>query len=290
MSKPVYAIPPSFKNDILDCGLTVKYLNFLENKHASRVLTTAGTSQFNLLSIDEIFELNKCIIDNFKGEKILGLPSLSTLHLKHEISRLNKLEATNTGILILFPERFYSEEQVIKFFREVCSTTTYPVYVHGNTLRKGNGGTYEYSNSLLKELSKIGNFKGMKEEYSSLDLAINSIQNLDLDIIVAGGSMRRFWTLSPFGASSFLTGVGNFNPKHSEDFYLHYTLGHYENCLDIIKNIETPLFKVFMKVGWHASMRESLKYQGFILEDRKPFTILHKDSTEEIIKSLTNIL
>lgn len=290
MSKPVYAIPPSFKNDELDCNSIIKYLKYLEDNGASRVLTTAGTSQFNLLSLEEVYCLNKCIINNFNQEKILGLPSLSLKHLLKEIQKLNSLESYNTKLLILFPERYYSDEQLIEFFDEVCKKSNYPIYVHGNPLRKGRGGIYEYSNKLLKKLSEIDNFKGMKEEYSSIDLSIKSIQNLNLDIIVAGGSMRRFWSLQPFGATSFLTGVGNFNPQYSEDFYIHYRLGHYEDCLDIIKNIENPLFKVFMKNGWHASMRESLKHMGYILEDRKPFITLSDTEKEEIIKSLNKII
>jgi len=290
MSKPVYAIPPSFKNDELDCNSIIKYLKYLEDNGVSRVLTTAGTSQFNLLSLEEVYCLNKCIINNFDQEKILGLPSLSLKHLLKEIQKLNLLESHNTKLLILFPERYYSDEQLIEFFDEVCKKSNYPIYVHGNPLRKGMGGIYEYSNKLLKKLSEIDNFMGMKEEYSSIDLSIKSIQNLNLDIIVAGGSMRRFWSLQPFGATSFLTGVGNFNPQHSEDFYIHYKLGHYEDCLDIIKNIENPLFKVFMKNGWHASMRESLKHMGYILEDRKPFITLSDTKKEEIIKSLNKII
>ena len=290
MSKPVYAIPPSFKNDELDCGSTIKYLKYLENKGATRVLTTAGTSQFNLLSLSEIYFLNTCLINNFSGEKILGLPALSLKHLKAEIEKLNKLDSPNTKLLILFPERYYSDDQILEFFDAVCAFSLYPVYLHGNPLRKGMGGTYEYTNSLLEKLSRIDNFEGIKEEYSSLDLSIKSIQNLNLDIIVAGGSMRRFWTLNPFGATSFLTGVGNFNPTHSEDFYNAFNTGKYDKCIDIIQNIEKPLFDIFMKIGWHASMREALRHQGYILEDRKPFITLSDSSNQEIIKTLNKIL
>lgn len=290
MSKPVYAIPPSFKDDQLDLGSTSKYLKYLENKSATRVLTTAGTSQFNLLSLDEVFQLNKCLIDNFTQEKILGLPALSLKHLLNEINKLNQLNSTNTNLIILFPERYYSDDQILDFFDAVCAFSLYPIYLHGNPLRKGMGGTYEYSNNLLKKLSRIDNFEGIKEEYSSLDLAIKTISNLDLDIIVAGGSMRRFWTLNPFGATSFLTGVGNFNPTYSEDFYNAFNTGKYDKCIDIIQNIEKPLFDIFMKIGWHASMREALRHQGYILEDRKPFITLSDSSNQEIIKTLNKIL
>ena len=40
-------------------------------------MTTAGTSQFNLLTTNEIHELNACISD-FEGLKILGIPPVST--------------------------------------------------------------------------------------------------------------------------------------------------------------------------------------------------------------------
>ena len=100
MTRPVYAIPPSFKNDELHLDSTLKYLKYLEKEGASRVLTTAGTSQFNLLSLDEIYKLNKCIINNFKQEKILGLPPLSIKHLSQEISKFNNLNSSNTKLLI----------------------------------------------------------------------------------------------------------------------------------------------------------------------------------------------
>ena len=290
MTHPVYAIPSSFKNDELDINSTFNYLKYLESKGATRVLTTAGTSQFNLLSLDEVYSLNKCLVDNFSKEKILGLPSLSLKHLIKEIIKLNDLSSPNTKLLVLFPERYYNDDQIIEFFEQVCSISQYPIYLHGNPLKKGNGGIYEYSNSILNKLSQIKQFSGIKEEYSSLDLSMKSIFNLDLDIIVAGGSMKRFWTLAPFGATSFLTGVGNFNPSYSENFYKSYIEGDMSKCIDIITNIEKPLFDIFMKIGWHAAMRESLKEMKFILDNRKPFTILSNEDKRKIVKALNKIL
>ena len=290
MSRPVYAIPPSFKDQELDLDSTNLYLEFLGSKGATRVLTTAGTSQFNLLSLDEIRKLNSTILSNFSKEKIIGLPALPLKHLITEIQFLNKLDATDTSILILFPERYYSDNQIIKFFNAVCSSSNYNVLLHGNPLKRGNGGTYEYSNSLLAELSKIDKFVGIKEEYSSLDLALKSIQNLDLDIIVAGGSMRRFWTLEPFGASSFLTGVGNFDPEVAEDFYDMYMSKKYAECKAIIEDIETPFFNTFMSIGWHAAMREGLNQMGLLLENRDPFHTLGINDKQQVQTALKHII
>lgn len=287
---PVYPICPSFKNySQLDLNSVTKYLMYLQVQGAKNVLTTAGTSQFNLLSLEEVAELNHVVATTFDGQKILGLPALSEFHLTEEIKKLNEMEYKDTSIIVLFPERYYSDYQIFDFLHSVCSTSNYPVLLHGNPLKKGKGGTYEYSNEILKRLSELSNFVGIKEEYSSIDLSINSIQDLDLEIIVAGGSMRRYWSLEPFGATSFLTGVGSFNPTISEEFYRKFEDKKYETCKSIIDVHETPLFNTFMKVGWHASMRTALKHMGFLLEDRKPFVILSREDKAKVLTALDRL-
>lgn len=286
MTRPVYPICPSFSNGELEVESTIKYLKYLQENKATRVLTTAGTSQFNLLSLYEIFLLNTTLIENFEGEKILGLPALSLKHCLQEVERLNQLDAKDTSLLIIFPERYYNDQQIYSYFEKICDASSYPIYVHGNPLRRGNGGTYEYTNQLLSQLSKIENFKGMKEEYSSIDLALKSIQNLNLDIIVAGGSMRRFWLLHSYGASSFLTGLGSFYPEYSEYFYDSMLDNKLSSARNILEKYEKYFFNVFMSIGWHASMREGLKYLGFILENREPFTILSNEEKQTVISTL----
>lgn len=287
---PVYPICPSFnKFSELEIHSVAKYLMYLTVQGAKNVMTTAGTSQYNLLSLEEVSELNHVVATTFDGQKILGLPALSEFHLMEEIKKLNEMEYKNTSIIVLFPERYYSDYQVFDFMHSVCSASNYPVLLHGNPLKRGKGGTYEYSNELLKRLSDLSNFVGIKEEYSSIDLSINSIQDLDLEIIVAGGSMRRYWALEPFGATSFLTGVGSFNPTVEEEFYRKFEEGKYETCKSIIDTYETPLFNTFMKTGWHASMRTALKHMGFLLEDRKPFAILSREDKAKVLTALDKL-
>ncbi len=79
-------------------------------------------------------------------------------------------------------------------------------------------------------------------------------------------------------------------PTHSEEFYHAFNSGKYSKCIDIIQNIETPLFNTFMKVGWHASMRAALKNEGYIFEDRKPFITLPSKQIEQVIIALNKII
>lgn len=285
---PVYPICPSFNEDeSLDLYSVSKYLDFLYSNGVKTVMTTAGTSQFNLLSVDEVRELNKKV-SYYDGNKILGLPSLSLIHLKEEIKHLNSLELDRTYLLVLFPERYYNDEQIYNFFKDICELSEYEILVHGNILRKGYGGSYEYSKPLLEKLKSIDGFIGMKEESSTL---MHSIKNIPsgLEIIVAGGSMRRFWSLEPHGATTYLSGVGSFNPTHEESFYKYY-FNNPEKAKEIMINLETPLFDTFMSIGWHASMRNALKEMGFILYDRKPFYQISNEEKQKIKTELEKIL
>lgn len=269
-NSPIYPIPPSFlANEELDLNSTVKYLDYLYECGAQTIMSTAGTSQFNLLNLEEVALFNKNLL-YFKGKKIIGLPALSFYHLKKEIEQVYN-NFTDIHLLLLFPERYYNNSQLVNFFAQLSEISSNPILVHGNIMRKGYGGNYEYDYDLLNELADIKGFVGIKEESSSINFAMNNIQNLDMEIIVAGGSMRRFWSLEPFGATTYLAGVGSFNPKIEEDFFRFYNSGLMNEAKNLIESFETPLFNVFMKEGWHLSMRSSLSQMGFIKGDRQPF-------------------
>ena len=286
---PVYPIAPSFDtNEELDLPSTKKYLKYLEEKGSKIVMTTAGTSQYNLMTVAEVRLFNEAAT-TFNGQKILGIPALSTKLLKEEIRHLNSIaDPSTSSILIIFPERYYNDKQVIRFFEDICEVSDLDILVHGNSLRKGSGGMYEYSKPLLKSLSKIRNFIGMKEESSTL---VHSIKNIPegLEVIVAGGSMRRFWALEPHGATTFLSGVGSFNPEWEEAFYTTY-FTDIDKAKEIMTKVETPLFNTFMKEGWHLSMRTALKSLGFIQNDRAPFYNPTLEQQENIHQALNKII
>jgi dihydrodipicolinate synthase/N-acetylneuraminate lyase len=289
-NSPVYPLSPSFKNEVLETESTLSYIKFLESGGVKTIMTTAGTSQFNLLSREEVRDFN-CTTFNFLGKKIIGIPAISLKHLREEIVWYNSFGLENTYLLLLFPERYYTDNQVIEFFREACEISKYQILAHGNVMKRGYGGEFIYNYSLIESLSKIDGFVGMKEESPSLDFAIKNLsREFELEIIVAGGSMRRFWSLEPFGATTYLSGVGSFNPKIEEDFYRSYMDGNTTRAKDIMTRVEKPLFDVFMDIGWHTSMRYSLQKMGYIKGNRDPFFKLDENQKEILDRTLEKII
>ena len=133
-------------------------------------------------------------------------------------------------------------------------------------MRAGKGGDWNYDAETINYLYEKGMVVGIKEEHSSLAEAFNFVSQLNknLDVIVAGGSMRRFCFLNPAGANSFLAGVGNVFPNVEQEFF--------HNKDNKFISMETQLFKVFMKHGWHQSLRIALRIRGLTcFHDREPW-------------------
>lgn len=290
-NSPVYPITPSFtKTEELDTKSVANYLGYLNENGVTNVMTTAGTSQFNLLNNIEVRILNDSL-KNFNGNKIIGIPSLSFHNIKKEIEYYNESfkGVSNTYLLILFPERYYTDDQIFNFYNNISKISDFPILSHANTMRKGNGGNYIYKKSLLTKLSEIPKFIGIKEESPTIDFSIKELKNVNLEMIVAGGSMRRFWCLEPFCATSYLSGVGSFFPKIEESFYKSYIDGDIKMSKKIMVDVEYPLFETFMGIGWHASMRYALQTMGFIQNNRSPFIELGINEKEKIKNVLNKI-
>ena len=130
----------------------------------------------------------------------------------------------------------------------------------------------------------LGVLCGIKEEHSSLAKSYDFVSDLnpEIDVIVAGGSMRRYEYLRSAGANSFLAGVGNLFPEVEQS----YLDGH----RDLAINIEKKMFSVFMKYGWHKSLRIALKYMKLTCYyNRNPWPSNTTHEESEIAKIVEEI-
>ena len=64
--------------------------------------------------------------------------------------------------------------------------------------------------------------------------------------------MRRYEFLRSAGANAFLSGVGNLFPDVEQRYI--------DRDIDLPLQLEKKMFDVFMKYGWHKSLRIALDY------------------------------
>lgn len=283
MNGPVVPIPPSYdKNENLNLDEVYNYINFLEENNVDTIMTTAGTSQFNLLTDDEIDVFNDCI-SNFKYNKIIGLPMLSYNLLKNKIIEYNKKNYKNTSLILVYPERYYDSDTILNFFDKISRISEYKLFIHGLPLRRAVGGIYNWNAELVNKLNKE-KIIGMKEESSSFEIGYELCRKVtNFNIIVAGKSALRFSFMYNYGANTFLSGIGNIFPKLEKKIYNDVL----NNNFNSIRELEMPFFDVFMKIGWHKALRSALKQKKLCCNyNRMPFPNTSKEEELKILNIL----
>jgi len=291
--RTVVPIPPSYtKEGALDLKPIKEYTGFLYSRGISDVMTTAGTSQFDLLSLDEVHKLNKEVCTRFKKNVILGVPPLPLKGTTDFIKQsLYEYAGDKTSFMVLYPERHYDDDTIINFFSKVHEQTGCLLYIHAMWMRSGLGGFWDYTSKVINTLYDKGVIKGIKEEHFDLGKAFNFVRGLDknMDVIVAGGSMRRHQYLRHAGANAFLSGIGSIFPKVETDYA--QLLEHPSfNVVDKYLNLESKLFDVFMKHGWHRSLRYALSWEGLGCDhDREPWSPRNGEFKGDIIACLEEI-
>lgn len=287
--RAVVAIPPSYNQDqSLELYSTANYLKHLEDNGVSCVMTTAGTSQFNFLSSSEIHQFNECVCNNFSGEKIIGIPPVSSFQAADFADHASQFYLdSNSRLMALYPDRFYDQETLIAYVESICDVTGSGIYLHAQKMRSGISGEWNYTADILNRMCLNGDLVGIKEEHSSLQQSYDFVNHLNynLDVIVAGGSMRRFQFLEPAGANAFLSGIGNLFPNIENRFFDADDKERKE-----ILNKESRFFDVFMKIGWHRSLREALKIMNLTcLNDRNPWPECSMSTNKELTQIIEGI-
>jgi dihydrodipicolinate synthase/N-acetylneuraminate lyase len=286
MIHSVIPIPPAYDQyEELKISSVLKYVDYLNDNGAQVAMTTAGTSQFNLLTSADIHDLNVEVAHQFAGKKILGIPSLSLKETLEFVDHAHYNKIDNAFLMALYPDRFYNYDTIYTYLSKIRERVDKPLYLHAMFMRGGRGGQWNYDSELVFQLFEKQIIRGIKEEHSNLQQSYDFIRNLpkELDVIVAGGSMRRHQFLRSAGANAFLAGVGNFFPQ----IETQYCKGK-----DIDKQIklESKLFDVFNMYGWHQCLRIGLSCLGlYPAYDRMPWPERKQHVIDDVSKVLLEI-
>lgn len=290
--EPVVPIPPSYteNGDHIDYEEIKRYIQWLKTQAIATIMTTAGTTQFNLLTKKEIWEINVTCLKQFNRKVIIGIPPLNIQETLEEIEKVQPVCNKNSCIMVMYPDRYYDDSTIVKFFHTIANYSPVPILIHGMFMQKGTGGIYNYTSSLLNKIFAHDNIVGMKEESTTFNVAYEVCSNIDTHnkfIIVAGGSMRRFNALLPTGVRSFLSGIGNFWPQLELRYAELIKDDELLTANYVITNYEDPIFNVFMSIGWHPSLRYALKHLNLCCtHDRQPFPQLNVYQKEQIEQAL----
>ena len=273
---PVIPLPTPFDKDFnVDHASLASYVDFLVRNGIRTIMTTVGTSRFNLLTFEEIKKVNETVVKAAAGKvnTIVANPPMGGTLQAIEFAR----HAESIGadfFLAYYPERDYGEDNTYEFFRAINEASRVKVLIHEMPCRNGYGpGTVQYSLPLLDKLFELDHVVGLKEEALDAGYSNKIVSRFSSKAIIigAGGGMSRYLQRDhELGSKAFLGGIGNFFPKLELDFYNAISNGDRQEAERIVNQVEIPYFNEVVPIGWHPSLKAALALKGLMQEYERP--------------------
>jgi len=236
------------------------YVRFLVDAGAPAIMTTVGTSRFNLLSDEEIRAVNATVASASGPSTITILAGSMIGDLHSNVAAAKHAESVGADAYIaFFPERHYGDEPIFDFFRTISESVDIGVMVHEMPMRSGYGGMAQYSIELLERLIDLPGVVGMKEECMDGGYAYKIYRRIGNRCgIIGAGSMRNFMRDHHAGARAYLVGVGSFFPRVAMAFHAALVSGDTDRAHAIARTYEDPYFDAAVDLGWHVQLKEML--------------------------------
>lgn len=264
---PVFPLPTPFtESGDVDHAALARYVDFLAGVGVPAVMSTVGTSRFNLLTDEEIKAVNATIAKAAKGRCIVILAGPLQGTTKVNVAFAKHAESVGGDAYIaFFPERYYGEAPVLEFFKALSDAVSIGVMIHEMPMRSGYGGNQQYSLDLLDRLTDIPGVVGMKEECMDGGYAYLLHRRLSGKCgIIGAGSKRLFMRDFHAGAKAYLVGLGNFFPQVAMDFYAAMRAFDMDRAHAIARAYEDPYFDVAVSLGWHLALKETMHLMGLL--------------------------
>ena len=272
---PVAPILTPFKRDdhSVDHEALARYVDFLVVKGIPVLLTTVGTSRFNLLTTEEMLAVNETVVRTVNGRAmtiVAGPPDGDTRENVRFAQHAAKIGAG--AFIAMFPERWYGEEPLVQFFKTVSEESGIGVMIHEMAMRNGlAGGPVQYSLPLLDRLTDLPGIIGMKEECCDAEYSYRIIRKVSHKCALIGwGSMKRFLRDHHAGARSYLMGVGSFVPHIELAFYDAVMARRYDEAEKFVRENEEDYFQLAVSLGWHRALKETLDIFGLLPRTERP--------------------
>ena len=294
---PVIPLPiPFTKTQRVDYKGLAEYVQFLVKNGIQNIMTTVGTSRFNLLSEREIKQVNKVVVTASNGNAQTIVANPMTGGTSHAIKHAQHAKDIGANfLLVYFPERFYSEAAIYKHFQVISSAVDIPILIHEMPIKNGaGGGKVAYSIDLLTRLLELENVIGFKEEALDIEHSNKIVRTFkDKAIIIgAGGGMSRFLDRDfALGAKAYLGGIGNFYPSLELAFFQALEEGNEALAKTIVNEIERPYFEKVVPLGWHPTLKVAMATLKLMsIHERSPMITLNESQQKIVSDAVQTVL
>jgi dihydrodipicolinate synthase/N-acetylneuraminate lyase len=230
---------------------------------------TAGNSQYQSLTYDEIKESTRVMVESVSGQGIT-IAATGDWWTGQAVDYARYAESIGAdAVQVLLPSRSSGEDSIVTHFETIARSTRLALVLHGI-----------YSESLLKKLLKIDSIVAMKEDHELTYFIDRQIEFGDRISIFGGGQEYRYMVGYPYGAKAFYSTYSTFAPDISMLFWKAIQSGDLKAAAKITTKYDRPYLKNFTHSWWHAT----LEYFGVAQRYLRPPQVSYTDEQMKEVK------
>lgn len=267
---PILSSPTPFKaNFDVDYQALRRMIQRALNYGVSIFALTAGNSQYQSLSYEEIKESTRVMVEAVNGRG-LTIAATGDWWTGRAVDYARYAEKVGADALqVLVPSRSGGEDSLVKHFETIARSTRLPLILHGN-----------YSDSLFAKLLKIDSIVAMKEDRDLSEFIERQIEYGDRVEIFGGGQEYRYLVGYPYGARAFYSTYTTFAPDISMRFWKAIQAGNLKEAVEITTKYDFPYLRRFTHPWWHAT----IEYFGLGERYLRPPQLSYTDEQMKSVK------
>lgn len=258
---PVVPVNICFADDhSVDYEAMRRYVDWLCEQRVPVILLTYGSSEFSVLSAEEIWKLTELFARTVDG-RALFVTSTGYWSIGECREFLRHADAVGADAVKVQINPWLGQERevLVGYFDAIHGAAGIPVLVWG-------AWPDPYPVATVRELAARDVVVGIKNDgdpfYAYYDL-LRATADQSFAVI-SGGQMRNFMLGYPLGGAAYLCTVAPFRPDLALRFYAHLQAGEMDAAWAMVERYEDRWLPVAVEHGWLESVKVAMELHGLV--------------------------
>ena len=206
------------------------------------VALTAGNSQYDRLTYDEIKRLTRTLIRHVNG-RALTIAATGPWWTGQAVDYARFATAAGADALQVFVPPYGDDDMLFHHFRQIAAATNLGIVLHG-----------QVSFPLLAKLMTMDSVVAYKEEYPpaySVEVFARYGKRMN---IFAGGQKSRFLMFRPYGMKAYYSTFSTFAPEIPRRFWSACEKKDFDAARQVVLDCDVPFFHAWSHPFWRATL------------------------------------
>ena len=285
LTGPVCSIPTPFCkcDDSIDKDAIAKMIDFQIASGFKMIFLTPGNSQFNILTVDEMYELNKFCVEYTNKRALICVTEFGSSQ-KRSVEMAKAMKAAGADLMLPFPASWAGSpngDMMVDFYlacaNEIPLMLIYPVAAPSAE------AAITIQEKVLARTDKV---LAIKDDVCNNISRRMTLKFADKCAIFSGGQKQNYLNILPYGATGFLSTLGMFRPDITWKFDAACNARNFEEMRAIIRDYDMPYFDLIIKQtgGFDAGIHATLELFGFCKRYRRAPYANMSDAEMEVFK------